>query len=90
MTGKRRTLDTGATRRRIQQLVRNVFPKCEAKFVDPKKLGGLSFGIVDHLGTMRASRIDLLPHLSPALTKSWLLRQMEYTRGPKGEKARLG
>src|SRR5579862_1419061 len=87
---KVRVTDTARGRRLIQQLVRNVFPRCDARSIESPTPNSLSFEIIDETGCVRASPIRILSHHTSPITKSWLLRAVRYARGPDGGKPRLG
>ena len=85
----RKFADTSQNRRAIQRLVRNVFPRCDAQYVEGSGKAALSFQIVDRSGTAKTRVIKVYPYHHPELNRTWLLRQVKYAGGPQGGAPRL-
>ena len=74
--------NTAQHRRTVQQLVRNVYPGCEAVFV-PDERGVLSFRIGDQHGRLRSGFVRVYDRHRKRFTKSWLLRAVHLASTPE-------
>src|SRR5262245_36147844 len=71
--------DTAQRRQRIQQLVRNEFPGCEAVFLPSSR--SLTFLVRSQASQYRSAIIRVpSPGSRIALNKAWLLRQLKFQR----------
>ena len=85
---RRTAANTPQHRRAVEQLVRNVFPGCEAVWV-PDKRDGLAFRVVDVHGPIRSGVVKVYDWNGKRFTKSWLLRAVGPASTPEPAFPRL-
>lgn len=74
--------DTPQNRRKVERLVRNVFPGCQAHFVRDDR-GALTFRIADEHERLRSGFVKVYGWHRQRFTKSWLLRTVKLASTPE-------